>query len=70
MAVSLRLPLLAPASLGESLALCTARELWPAARSDAASLLPEYLAPSQAERAHGIDLSDDVNRPRRIEEWE
>ena len=70
LAANLGLPLLATSSLGETLALCAARELWPAQASDATTLVPEYLALSQAERVHGVDLDARVHRPGPLTEWE
>jgi tRNA threonylcarbamoyl adenosine modification protein YeaZ len=41
----------------------------PAQRSEPAALLPVYLAPSQAERTHGIDLDSAVHTARPPESW-
>lgn len=36
---------------------------------DPDALVPEYVSPSQAERVHGVDLRDQVNRPIRPRGW-
>ena len=38
-------------------------------RVDAAAFVPEYVTPSQAERAHGLDLRDEVARPIEPRGW-
>jgi hypothetical protein len=55
--------------LAEALGRCAAAGRPPARRHDAAALTPLYLAPSQAERVHGVDLSEEVHTPAPPESW-
>ncbi len=52
-----------PAPLGGILAQGTSLERSWCPRVEAAELVPIYLGPSQAERAHGLDLGEEVHRP-------
>ena len=63
-------PVGADEPLSEKLARCAERGIWPARRVDPASLVPLYTAPSQAERAHGLDLGEAIHRPSRPVSWE
>jgi len=55
--------ILGPAPLGGILARSVSQGRSWCQRVDAAQLMPVYLGPSQAERAHGLDLGEEVHRP-------
>ena len=57
------------APLAETLARVASLGLGPAARADVAAFVPRYAGLSQAERVHGLDLSDEVNAPIPPEPW-
>lgn len=59
-----------PVALGERLARLASEGRWPCESADPIALVPEYLALSQAERSHGVDLSRQVHTPGAVEEWE
>lgn len=56
--------------LGAGLARRAAAGLSPTRRHEPALLTPLYLAPSQAERVHGLDLSRQVHTPAPPESWQ
>lgn len=56
--------------LAERLALAAADGAWPARKVDPRTLVPLYTAPSQAERAHGLDLGEAIHRPQRPISWD
>ncbi len=58
------------ARLSEQLARRVAEGEWPTRLTDPRLLVPLYLSPSQAERVHGLDLGDEVNRPVPPTPWE
>jgi len=58
----LRLHLAAP--LAQSIATAVSTGASWCHRVEPAELVPIYLGPSQAERVHGVDVSDDVHRPQ------
>lgn len=57
-------------SLAERLALAADGGTWPAREVDPRTLVPLYTAPSQAERAHGLDLGEAIHRPQRPVSWD
>lgn len=56
--------------LSERLALRVDQGRWPAREVDPRALIPLYTAPSQAERAHGLDLGEAIHRPTRPVSWD
>lgn len=57
------------ASLGRLLVVAMATD-HPCVRIvDADAYVPEYVSPSQAERVHGLDLTDELSRPIRPRGW-
>jgi len=70
LALALGLSRVESVPLGVRLALCASLAAWPCELSDPTTLVPEYLALSQAERTHGLDLSEQIHAPGPVEEWE
>lgn len=56
--------------LAGSLAHLAARRMAPVAVVDPLALVPEYGAVSQAERVHGLDLSEELRRPIEPQGWD
>ena len=56
--------------LAGPLALRAARRQAPLREADPGSLVPEYASISQAERTHGLDLSEELRRPIEPQGWE
>ncbi len=56
--------------LAGPLALRAAMRQVPLREADPASLVPEYGSVSQAERMHGLDLSEELRRPIEPRGWE
>lgn len=53
------------AEVASELAVRASRGESPAREVEPVGLVPWYVAPSQAERAHGVDLRDEIHRPTR-----
>ncbi len=56
-------------TLAHQLAGSSSRGAWPARASTVAALEPLYAGPSQAERAHQLDLTEEIRRPQPPVSW-
>jgi tRNA threonylcarbamoyl adenosine modification protein YeaZ len=68
---------MAPVAVGRALddlagplAWFAARGATPARRVDPLALTPDYVSISQAERTHGVDLTEQIERPIRPRSWD
>jgi tRNA threonylcarbamoyladenosine biosynthesis protein TsaB len=59
----------APRALVDQLGICGSAGTWPSRECSVEELEPLYAGPSQAERAHGLDLSEEIRRPMPPVSW-